>query len=369
MWLLPTLLRHTFEAHGYAVTVAETAAAGQLLWQELTPDIVILASQLPDMPGETVLRACKRQQALTVVIMLTASPAAQLALQAMQLGANAYVRKPCEPDYLLTLCATACRERALLRVEDLLEERTQRLCDSETQFGTLFESIPDAVFISQTNGQLVAVNAMAAQWLECSVQELIGTPLDAFLPVTSATLSPGLSAGNIRPQTERLEAVCVARSGRRFPVEVNTTPILFHGQPATLSVARDITERQYAFAELQAAKDYAENLIQSSLDIIVSVDKNRRIIAFNKAAQVAFGYDLDEALGQPVQMLYANVQQGFVVHQNTLHDGRFVGEISNRRKDGSLFHAYLSASVLRDAAGGPHRGDGHITGYYGPQAG
>ena len=95
-------------------------------------------------------------------------------------------------------------------------------------------------------------------------------------------------------------------------VEVTERPIEFHGKPALLSVVRDITERERAMVALQAAKDYAENIINSSLDMIVSVDTERRIIAFNHAAQQAFGYQPDEVLGQPVHLLYADPAVGLV---------------------------------------------------------
>ena len=64
----------------------------------------------------------------------------------------------------------------------------------------------------------------------------------------------------------------MVHTGRRMTVEVTERPIEFHGKPAILSVVRDITERERAMVALQAAKDYAENIINSSLDMIVSVD-------------------------------------------------------------------------------------------------
>jgi two-component system cell cycle sensor histidine kinase/response regulator CckA len=45
----------------------------------------------------------------------------------MRLGADGFVHKPCDPEYLLDLCIKARRSRALLRVEELLEERTKQL--------------------------------------------------------------------------------------------------------------------------------------------------------------------------------------------------------------------------------------------------
>src|SRR6266496_6574372 len=93
--------------------------------------------------------------------------------------------------------------------------------------------------------------------------------------------------------TTTFQAICTARTGRRMTIEVTERPIEFQGEAAILSVVRDITERERAIVALQAAKDYAENIINSSLDMIVSVDTERHIIAFNHAAQQAFGYQPD----------------------------------------------------------------------------
>jgi PAS domain S-box-containing protein len=181
--------------------------------------------------------------------MMTMDPTPELALHFLRLGAYGYLRKPCEPTDLIDLCARALRERALLRVEELLEERTRALHTSEAQYRLL------------------------------------------------------------------------------------------------------VTERERAIVALRTAKEYAENIINSSLDIIVSVDAERHIIAFNTAAQRAFGYEIDEVLGQPVHMLYDDPAVGTDIHHNVLTDGHYTGEITNRRKDGTTFESYLSASVLRDSQG------------------
>ena len=102
---------------------------------------------------------------------------------------------------------------------------------------------------------------------------------------------------------------------------------------------------------LQAAKDYAETLIDSSLDMIISVDVKRRIIEFNRAAEQTFGYSREEVLGQPVDLLYADPSEGLQVNSKTFQDGVFNGEVRNKRKNGEVFYSYVSASVMRDANG------------------
>ena len=99
----------------------------------------------------------------------------------------------------------------------------------------------------------------------------------------------------------------------------------------------------------QSAQEYAETLIQSSLDMIIAVDKHRRIMEFNKAAERTFGYRKEEVLGQSIDLLYAHPSQGVEVYTTTVRSGDFNGEVLNRRKNGEVFETYLSASVLRNA--------------------
>lgn len=101
----------------------------------------------------------------------------------------------------------------------------------------------------------------------------------------------------------------------------------------------------------QAAKEYADTLINSSLDMIIAADMNRCIVEFNAAAERTFGYHRDEVIGQPVELLYAEGALGQQVHERMLIEGKFTGEVLNRRKTGETFPSYLSASSMRDAAG------------------
>ncbi|MFQ5846236.1 MAG: GAF domain-containing protein [Candidatus Methylomirabilales bacterium] len=112
-----------------------------------------------------------------------------------------------------------------------------------------------------------------------------------------------------------------------------------------------ITERKRAEQDVQVAKDYAENLIDSSLDMTISVDVDRNIVEFNRAAQEAFGYSKEELLGKSADLLYADPSRGKRVNAALMKHGRFAGEVTNRRKNGEEFYAYLSASVIRDANG------------------
>lgn len=109
------------------------------------------------------------------------------------------------------------------------------------------------------------------------------------------------------------------------------------------------TDRRRAEAALRKNREYAQNLIDSSLDMIIAVDPERRIVEFNRAAQNAFGYSKAEVLGKHVDMLYADPAEGLKAHETARKTGRFTGEILNRKKTGETFPCFVAASVLRDS--------------------
>lgn len=112
-----------------------------------------------------------------------------------------------------------------------------------------------------------------------------------------------------------------------------------------------LTKHRQTEEALRISQTYAGNIIESSLDMIIAVDNERRIIEFNQAAQKAFGYRLEEVLGKHIDMLYADKIESDTVPRMMVEQGRYVQEIYNKRKNGEIFPCLLSASILRDAQG------------------
>ncbi len=104
---------------------------------------------------------------------------------------------------------------------------------------------------------------------------------------------------------------------------------------------------------LRDSLGFARNIIDSSLDMIIAVDQDRKIVEFNRAAEETFGYRRAEVLGKSVDILYADPPVGASINKTTIAQGRSVQQVYNRRKNGEVFPSYLAASVLTDAYGKP----------------
>lgn len=145
-------------------------------------------------------------------------------------------------------------------------------------------------------------------------------------------------------------AVALIKEGATDYVPKNCLDIL--GQ-VIRRAQQEKARRRTRLDELKASQDFARNIIDSSLDMIIAVDQDRNIVEFNRAAEDTFGYRRDEVIGKSIDLLYADPPVGASVSRTTRAQGRLVQQIYNRRKNGEIFPSYLAASVLTDAHAKP----------------
>ncbi|HEX8948671.1 MAG TPA: PAS domain S-box protein, partial [Dissulfurispiraceae bacterium] len=155
-----------------------------------------------------------------------------------------------------------------------------------------------------------------------------------------------------------VEAYTTTKSGKRIPLYLMAALIEIEDEQGEakqciIGTGIDITARRQAEEKLKEAQRHVENLINSSIDMIIAVDGERCIVEANKAAQETFGYGAGELLGSHADILYYTPEESAKVHDTLAETGRFVGEVTNKRKNGELFTSLLSASVLTDKDGTP----------------
>ena len=117
---ITSALDYYFVQAGYHTTLAHTGheAVAKLA---LNPDLVILDIMLPDMDGYKICQHIREQPQYTPILMLTAKDTLQEKVIGLDLGADAYLTKPYNPQELLA------QVRALLRIVRQ-QERKKFVC-------------------------------------------------------------------------------------------------------------------------------------------------------------------------------------------------------------------------------------------------
>ena len=99
-----------------------------------------------------------------------------------------------------------------------------------------------------------------------------------------------------------------------------------------MGMSRDISDITKSDEKLKAAQEYAQSIINSSLDMIIAVDKNLNIIEFNKAAEETYGYNIKELLGKHISILYADPEESNKVYKTTVETKPLCTGISKQAK-------------------------------------
>jgi PAS domain S-box-containing protein len=97
-----------------------------------------------------------------------------------------------------------------------------------------------------------------------------------------------------------------------------------------------------------------QDVFQHSVDGIVITDRNTVITNVNAAYEAVTGYSRAELIGQRTNLFRSGLTPDSVYQEMWNHlsgNGRWVGELLNRRKDGRLWYSYLSITRVTEPGG------------------
>ncbi|MPY93100.1 MAG: EAL domain-containing protein [Acidimicrobiia bacterium] len=213
----------------------------------------------------------------------------------------------------------------------------------------------EGVYTTDAAGRCTFVNEAAARMLGTDVHLLLGANVHdthhvptgvagvagAACRVCTPVASGGLSRGEDQQFTRG--------DGAQFTVEYTTTSMYENGELVRIVTFNDITERKRAEAALRESELKFRAVAQTANDAIVSADANGDIIAWNRGAQLVFGYEEAEVLAKPLTMLMPpefreahNRGMGrFLASRQAKVIGTTV-EVAGLRKDGTTFPVELS---------------------------
>ena len=328
---------------------------------DIRPDIILLDVMMPRPDGFEVCRQLKAHAGTRDIPVMFMSGLTETVdkVTGFELGGVDYLTKPFQyQEAAVRLAAHISISRLQKRLQEnnecLQQEIGQRqkaeaaLRDNEERFRTIFENAPVMINAYDTQRGYRLWNTECERCLGYTKDDIMGhaDPLALLFPDQAQrmqiTRDLNEATGIFR------EYAVINRAGRQC-AQLWATFRLPAGD--VISVGHDITERKAAEDALLESQQYARNIIESSLNMIITVDQERRIVEFNRAAEEAFGYRRDETIGEAVSMLYADSVEASTIGQTMVQETQSIREVYNRRKNGDVFPCLLSASTLHDSRG------------------
>jgi diguanylate cyclase (GGDEF)-like protein/PAS domain S-box-containing protein len=291
------------------------------------------------------------------------------------------------------------RERAARKLaENLFEHRSQELYDTTLALKQLAETLQQSqrrlqriashapVGIAEVDRNLICTyaNSRYAAIYGRSSSEVVGKPLQEILGPSQFDAKLRLIHMALDGKAIQGEVLLhsVMDGSRHFSVAYQPEFSDDGGVTGFVSVLSDITERKKAEDQLhhlnenleaevetrtaliieqnQALKEQqmellmAKSVFDNSAEAVVVTNPNGDIILTNPAFSAITGYSAEEALGKNMRLLQSNFQNKafYEALWATLStEGRWQGEIVNRRKNGENYPEWLTISSVKDESG------------------
>lgn len=207
---------------------------------------------------------------------------------------------------------------------------------------SLVRSADDAIVGKTVDDVITSWNLGAARLYGYTAEEVVGRSFEMAIPegdrmVEAQMLRRVVAGERVEPyQAERLR-----KDGTAITVSVTTAPIMDAGGRIV-----GVASMSRGLSELKLAETKLRWMLEVAPDAILGVDASGSIELVNAQCERLFGYQRDELIGQPVEMLIPDGLRPV--------DAGQVGagtELSTLHKDGTEIPVEVSLSALETPAG------------------
>jgi PAS domain S-box-containing protein len=308
---------------------------------EEVPDLVVVDLTLPDLDGLTVCRLLRDGEDTgdIPIICMSEADRVESRVESFEHGAVDFIQKPFEAAEVL---ARVKRHVTVSRVREALKE-------SEARFRSVTESAIDAIISADGAGIIRSWNRAAEQIFGYPAAEAVGQRLELIIPerfreAHAQGIRRVAGGGESRVIGQTVELAALRKDGREIPIELSLATWTLGDDRYFTGILRDISERKQSEEKLRSVTELA-------LDAIVTADAAGVIRSWNRAAESIFGYQPDEAIGQPLELIiperFRDAHRDGIRRVSGGGESRVIGktvEVAGLRKDGREIPIELSLS-------------------------
>lgn len=263
-------------------------------------DAIVADYQMPVMDGLVFLQHLRQEGNAVPFILFTGKGREEVAIEALNSGADFYLQKGGEPKSQFAELANKIRQAVQRRHAE------KALKASEEKYRDLVENINDVIYTVSADGILTYISPVVSQF-GYTPDDMIGKPMSAYieaedLPRIEARFEE-IEHGILGPHEFRI------RDGNGIPRYVRTSsrPVLAGGKFSGVhGVLTDITSQKAAEEKVMASEQRYRDVFEAAGDAMLVVDGNSgTILDANRSASYLFGCTAEELKGMSHDRLLA----------------------------------------------------------------
>lgn len=225
--------------------------------------------------------------------------------------------------------------------------------ENEKRLKSIMNNVLDGIVTANEQGIIESVNIGLSNIFDYNEQELVGQNIKRLIPEPSREKHDKSFANYLRTGNSKIigkgfiELSALHKNGTIIPIELSISEIYIKCRRVFIGVIRDITERKKAGEKLRRMARGIESIGEAM--VMTNVDGNIQYV--NPAFENLTGYSANEVLEKNPRIWKSNRHSAdfYVKMWKIIKSGKtFFAEITNKRKDGSLYDLELSITTVFD---------------------
>jgi PAS domain S-box-containing protein len=221
------------------------------------------------------------------------------------------------------------------------------LQESNLRMKSILNHAIDGIVLINDQGIIEEINPVGCHLFGYTQKGLLGKNIHELIPEAyhNTQENPGNTFETNRTITtgRGREVIGLRHDKSTFPIDLSVSEISFGEQRLFVGLVRDLSERKKIEAEVDTTRAINSATIAASLDGLISIDMDGRVLEFSQAAETIFGYSRDEILGNMLEdyilpeSMRARHRHG-LEHYRKTGKGPVIGkriEVNGLRNDGT----------------------------------
>ena len=275
----------------FQVETASSVEEAMEKMKKKTFDVIVSDYVMPGKDGLEFLKELRDSGNDVPFIIFTGRGREEIAIKALNLGADRYISKGGDPETVYGELAHGIRQTVKInRAEKMLRR-------SEEKYRNLFENAKDVIVLLDLKGNITAINRAAVEY-GFRKDEVIGKNMRKFVPKKywPRLLKELVQIARGKTVESRIEII--TPKGKK-DAEYRSDPMIVDNRVVGVQgVLRDVTERERAQEALRRSEERYRSIVELAPDSIITANTKGVVTSVNTVFTRLTGFSKDEIVGK-----------------------------------------------------------------------
>lgn len=336
------------------IDTAQSAAEALEKLKNWTYDVIVSDYDMPVMTGIEFLKTIRTSGDLTPFIIFTGKGQEQVAMEAINNGADFYLIRAGDPKNEFISLDHKIRKAIEQRQADIA------IKESEERLRKLLASLPSGVLVIDADTHLILqANPVALLMMGAKEEDILGKTCFGLVCPNEESQCPITDHGH---KFESIERLLLRNDGTGIPVLKSLARITLGNREVLVESFIDLSEQKKIERELHESREKYRTLVEEIHDMIWLIDAKGHFKYVSPRSFTLLGYHPEELIGQLPSAFISSEDANYICdifEKNFIeHKELHLIETHTRRKDGRLI-------VLESSAIPYYAKNGTMLGYRG----